>query len=215
MRYNGTDVLFPSEKDGVLSSKKDGEKDLQRIRISAQKIAYFGLLTAMALVLGYVERMIPVLDGSIPGVKLGLSNVVILFGLYIMGDKSAFLLMVLKVLLLGLMFSGLFSTTMMVSFGGGLLSWIVMLLVKRVKGMSVVSVSLLGAVAHNVGQTLTSSLILQTYQLLFTYLPAILISAVITGVLTGLVAQRVIDALTKTGVIRHILVERGREKRPK
>ena len=180
-----------------------------KIRISAQKIAYFGLLTAMALVLGYVERMIPVLDGSIPGVKLGLSNVVILFGLYIMGDKSAFLLMVLKVLLLGLMFTGLFSTTMMVSFGGGLLSWLVMLLAKRIKGMTVVSVSVLGAVAHNVGQTLTSSLILQTFQLLFTYLPAILISAVVTGILTGLVAQRVIDALERSGAIRNILRERG------
>ena len=189
------------------------EVPLGKIRISAQKIAYFGLLTAMALVLGYVERMIPVLDGSIPGVKLGLSNVVILFGLYIMGPRDAFLLMVLKVLLLGLMFTGLFSTTMMVSFGGGCLSWLAMMLFMRLPGTSVLSVSILGAVAHNVGQTLTSSIILQTYQLLFTYLPAILVSAVVTGVLTGLAAQRVIGALQKSGVIRNILAERGKRQK--
>ena len=182
------------------------------MRISCRKIAYFALLTAMAIVLGYIERLIPILDGSIPGVKLGLSNVVILFGLYVMGAGSAFLLMLLKVFLLGMMFSGLFSTTMMVSLGGGLLSYLVMLLVKQIPGMSVVSVSLLGAVAHNFGQTLTACVLLNTYALLYTYLPMIILSAVITGILTGLVASRAIDALHRTGVIKHMLGEKARKK---
>jgi heptaprenyl diphosphate synthase len=174
------------------------------LRIRTEKIAYFGLLTAMAIVLGYIERTIPILDGSIPGVKLGLSNVIILFGIYIMGGKSAFMLMLLKVFLLSLMFTGLFSTTMMVSLGGGFLSYVVMTVLSKLPGVTVVSVSVMGAVAHNVGQTLTSCVILGTYQLLYTYLPAILISAVVTGVLTGLVAQRVIVALKRTGVVKHI-----------
>ncbi|MGI6192813.1 MAG: Gx transporter family protein [Christensenellales bacterium] len=180
------------------------------MRIRTEKIAYFGLLTAMAIVLGYIERTIPILDGSIPGVKLGLSNVIILFGIYIMGGKSAFLLMLLKVFLLSLMFTGLFSTTMMVSLGGGFLSYVVMMLLSRMPGMTVVSVSVLGAVAHNLGQTITSCVILGTWQLLYTYLPAILVSAVITGVLTGLVAQRVIVALERTGVVKHIKKDRIR-----
>lgn len=174
------------------------------MRIKANRIAYFGLLTAMAIVLGYIERLIPIVDGSIPGVKLGLSNVVILFALYVMDNRSAFLLMLLKVFLLALMFTGLFSTNMMVSFGGGLLSYIVMALFKRIHGITVLSVSVLGAVSHNIGQTLTASMILGTYQLLYTYLPAILITAVVTGVLTGLVAQRVIEALDRTGVVKDI-----------
>lgn len=174
------------------------------MQIRTGKIAYFGLLTAMAIVLGYIERMIPILDGSIPGVKLGLSNVVILFGIYVMDGKSAFLLMLLKVFLLSLMFTGLFSTTMMVSLGGGFLSFVVMAALRKVPGMTVVSVSVLGAVAHNFGQTLTSCVILGTYQLLYTYFPAILVSAVITGMLTGLVAQRVITALERTGVVKDI-----------
>ncbi len=174
------------------------------MRSRTVKIAYFGLLTAMAIVLGYVERMIPMLDGSIPGVKLGLSNVVILFALYVMDDKSAFLLMLLKVFLLALMFSGLFSTTMMVSLGGGFLSFVVMAIMKRVPGTTVIAVSILGAVAHNIGQTLTASAILGTYQLLYTYLPAILVTAVVTGVLTGMVAQRVIVSLERTGVVKSI-----------
>ncbi len=174
------------------------------MRIRTGKIAYFGLLTAMAIVLGYIERLIPILDGSIPGVKLGLSNVIILFGIYVMDGKSAFLLMLLKVFLLSLMFTGLFSTTMMVSLGGGFLSFVVMAALRKVPGMTVVSVSVLGAVAHNFGQTLTSCVRLGTYQLLYTYFPAILGSAVITGVLTGLVAQRVIFALERTGVVKDI-----------
>ena len=174
------------------------------MRIRTGKIAYFGLLTAMAIVLGYIDRLIPILDGSIPGVKLGLSNVIILFGIYVMDGKSAFLLMLLKVFLLSLMFTGLFSTTMMVSLGGGFLSFVVMAALRKVPGMTVVSVSVLGAVAHNFGQTLTSCVILGTYQLLYTYFPAILVSAVITGVLTGLVAQRVIFALERTGVVKDI-----------
>ena len=182
------------------------------MRISCRKIAYFALLTAMAIVLGYVERMIPILDGSIPGVKLGLSNVVILFGIYVMGTGSAFLLVILKVFLLGMMFTGLFSTTMMVSLGGGLVSWLVMVLIKKVPGMSVVSVSLFGAVAHNFGQTLTAGVLMNTYTLLITYLPMIIVSAVITGILTGLVGSRVIDALHRTGVIKHMLGEKAVKK---
>ena len=103
--------------------------------------------------------------------KLGLSNVIILFGIYIMGGKSAFMLMLLKVFLLSLMFTGLFSTTMMVSLGGGFLSYVVMTVLSKLPGVTVVSVSVMGAVAHNVGQTLTSCVILGTYQLLYTYLP--------------------------------------------
>lgn len=88
----------------------------------------------MALILGYIEKLIPITE-AIPGIKLGLSNVVILFGLYMLGAGDAFVLMVLKVVLSGLLFGS--PSVMMYSFGGGLLSWIVMTLLSRIKGISI------------------------------------------------------------------------------
>lgn len=101
--------------------------------------------------MGYIEKLIPITE-AIPGIKLGLSNVVILFGLYMLGAGDAFVLMVLKVVLSGLLFGS--PSVMMYSFGGGLLSWIVMTLLSRIKGISIIGVSAAGAVAHNVGRSL-------------------------------------------------------------
>lgn len=88
---------------------------MQHTRFTAKKVAYMALLTSMALILGYIEKLIPITE-AIPGIKLGLSNVVILFGLYMLGAGDAFVLMVLKVVLSGLLFGS--PSVMMYSFGG-------------------------------------------------------------------------------------------------
>ncbi|HWQ97915.1 MAG TPA: Gx transporter family protein [Clostridia bacterium] len=153
-------------------------------RWSASTIAKLGLLTAVAIVLGYFEHLLPV--AGIPGVKLGLANTVLLYALYLLDVPSAILLMFLKVGVSGLLFGG--PAAMLYSFAGGVLSLVVMILARKLPGFSVVGVSVLGAVAHNVGQMLIAIFVVETRAIL-AYLPILLIAAAITGTLTGLIAQ--------------------------
>jgi heptaprenyl diphosphate synthase len=151
---------------------------------SASTIAKLGLLTAVAIVLGYFEHLLPV--SGIPGVKLGLANTVLLYALYLLDVPSAILLMFLKVGVSGLLFGG--PAAMLYSFAGGVLSLVVMILARRLPGFSVVGVSVLGATAHNVGQMLIAIFIVETRAIL-AYLPILLIAAAVTGTLTGLIAR--------------------------
>jgi len=143
------------------------------------------------LVLGYFENLIP-LNASIPGVKLGLSNIVLLYAIYLIDAKSAFILMILKVMLSGMLFSGVSGA--IYSFAGGLLSLIMMLLIKRLPDVSIVGVSVVGAVFHNVGQISIASFVVENRYIFF-YLPVLLISAVITGIATGIIAKYALRGL--------------------
>ncbi|SFH65526.1 heptaprenyl diphosphate synthase [Tindallia magadiensis] len=159
--------------------------------MNARKIAILGVLTGVALILGYVERLIPVFS-AMPGIKLGLSNTVLLYALYMMSWKEAMTLMVLKVVLSGLLFAGLSGA--LYGFSGGLLSLMVMILIQRSDGFSIVGVSIVGAVFHNIGQIGMAMLVVQTKGLLL-YLPVLIISGAITGTLTGMIAQNVLKGL--------------------
>ena len=123
------------------------------------------LLTAVAVVLGYIEHLIP-MPGGIPGIKLGLANTVLLYAIYLLDSRSAWLLMILKVGLSGLMYGGV--SAMMFSFGGGLCSLVMMLLVKKLggSGVSIIGVSVVGAVFHNVGQTAVAAFMVNTAALM-------------------------------------------------
>ena len=153
-------------------------------RWNASAIAKLGLLTAVALVLGYVEHLLPIT--GIPGVKLGLANTVLLYALYLLDIPSAILLMILKVGLSGLLFGGV--AAMLYSFAGGVVSLLVMILARRAKGLSVVGVSVLGAAAHNIAQLAVACFVVETRAIL-AYLPVLLVSAAVTGLLTGIVAR--------------------------
>jgi len=151
---------------------------------SASTIARLGLLTAVAIVLGYFEHLLPV--SGIPGVKLGLANTVLLYALYLLDVPSAILLMFLKVGVSGFLFGG--PAAMLYSFAGGVFSLIVMIFARKMPGFSVVGVSVLGAVAHNIGQMLVAIFVVETRAIL-AYLPVLIIAAAITGTLTGLIAR--------------------------
>jgi len=151
---------------------------------SASTIARLGLLTAVAIVLGYFEHLLPV--SGIPGVKLGLANTVLLYALYLLDVPSAILLMFLKVGVSGFLFGG--PAAMLYSFAGGVFSLIVMIFARKMPGFSVVGVSVLGAVAHNIGQMLIAIFVVETRAIL-AYLPVLIIAAAITGTLTGLIAR--------------------------
>ena len=162
----------------------------------ARRIALSGLLTSLMLVFGLIERQFP-LPIAVPGVKLGLANSVLLYSLYMLGIRQSVVLMLLKALLSWLIYMNL--SAMLYSLAGGVLSLIAMILAMRIKGVSVIGVSALGAVFFNVGQILAAMLVLNTPQLLLTYLPVLMISGVVTGVLTGMVAQTVMKHLKHLG----------------
>ena len=164
--------------------------------MKTKSIARFSLLCAMALILGYFERFIPVAPG-IPGVKLGLANTVLLYAVYLMGAKSAMLLMLAKVVLSGFLFAGL--SGMLYSLVGGLLSLCVMLLLSSLKDVGIIGVSVGGAVSHNIGQIAVACMVVESRAVLG-YLPVLMISAVITGTLTGIAAKYAIAALQKAGL---------------
>ena len=158
----------------------------------AQTIALSGLLASLMLVFGLIERQFP-LTAAIPGVKLGLANSVLLYSLYMLGVRQSFILMLLKALMSWLIYTNM--SAMFYSLGGGLLSLIAMILVSRIPGVSIIGVSALGAVFFNVGQILVAVVMLNTPQLILTYLPVLMVSGVVTGVLTGVVAQMVMKHL--------------------
>jgi heptaprenyl diphosphate synthase len=114
--------------------------------MKTKAITRLSILLTVALVLGYFENLIP-LNASIPGVKLGLSNTVLLYAIYMINDKSAFVLMILKVALSGMLFASVSGA--IYSFAGGLLSLIMMLIFKRIPDVSIIGVSIIGAVFHN------------------------------------------------------------------
>mgnify|MGYP001435627773 CR=1 FL=1 len=164
-------------------------------RWNASAIAKLGLLTAVALVLGYFEHLLPVT--GIPGVKLGLANTVLLYALYLLDIPSAILLMILKVGLSGLLFGGV--AAMLYSFAGGVVSLLVMILARRAKGLSVIGVSILGATAHNVAQLIVACFVVETRAIL-AYLPVLLLAAAVTGILTGLIARYTFRGLNPKAV---------------
>lgn len=160
--------------------------------MNAKKIAQFGLLTAMALVLGYVEQLLPMPQNIVPGIKLGLANTVLLYAVYMLDAKQAFLLMFMKVALSGFLFAGL--SGMLYSFAGALFSLVVMLLVKRIPRMNIIVVSMAGAVAHNIGQLVTAAFITFLRSLMW-LVPILLVSGAVMGFLTGIVAKYVLKGL--------------------
>lgn len=164
--------------------------------MSGRKNAYLGLLIALAFIFSYIEFLIPINLG-IPGIKLGLANLVVIVALYTMNEKDAFLLSMVRILLVGFTFGNL--SAMLYSLAGGLASFAAMLLAKRTCWFSQKGVSVLGGIFHNVGQILTAMLILETSQLIY-YLPVLMISGIVSGALVGglavIVADRVKSCLS-------------------
>ena len=152
------------------------------------KAAYFGLFTALALIFSYVELLIPIQFG-VPGMKLGLANLVIVIFLYKRNAKEAMLLSVVRILLAGLMFSNLFS--ILYSLAGGILSLIVMAVLKKLETFSVIGVSIAGGIAHNMGQLVIAMVVVETYRIGY-YFPILLITGMVTGMLIGVISNEVL-----------------------
>lgn len=152
-----------------------------------KRLVLLAMLTAVAMILSYVESLLP--SVGIPGVKMGLANIAVIFALFRFGWKEAAALSLVRVVLVSLLFGSV--GAMLYSLAGAVLSLAVMALLRRIDRFSTVGISVAGGVAHNAGQILMAMLILQTKQLLG-YLPVLAISGIAGGVLTGLAAALLI-----------------------
>ncbi len=158
----------------------------------AKKIALYGMMVALAFTFSYLESLIP-FDFGIPGVKLGLANLVVVVAIYMMKPAEAFSIAVIRIFLAALTFGNAYSLAY--SLCGGLLSFIVMYFAKKTR-LSEVGVSMLGGIFHNTGQIIVAALVMKTARIVY-YLPVLLIAGLITGFLIGISAKLIIDRFNK------------------
>lgn len=156
-----------------------------KMKNKTQKTAVFSLLLALSMILSYLESVVG-LDFIAPGIKLGLANSVVLCLVIIGNKKWAFIINLCRIILSGLIFSGL--SAIIYSLCGGICAFIIMLIAKKSKLFGTVGISILGAVAHNAAQLAVAVLIIQSKGL-FYYLPILLICAVACGALTGIITS--------------------------
>ena len=157
------------------------------------KTAYIGLLMAMALILSYVENLISFQPG-IPGIKIGLANLAVLLCLYLFGAKEAFFLTLTKAVVSGFLFGSLF--TVIYSLAGAAASAAAMILLKKSNLFHMPVVSAVGGIMHNMGQLLVAFFVVVTYSV-FYYLPVLIISGLVTGIVIGAVAVLVLPYIQK------------------
>ena len=161
--------------------------------MKSQKVATYGLFVALAFILSYIESLIP-MPVPIPGIKIGLANLVVIAGLYTMGPKEAFSLSIVRIILIGFTFGNL--STMIYSLAGGLLSCILMIFISKFKIFSIIGVSIIGGVSHNMGQILVAMVVVQS-SFLFYYLPFLLIAGTISGTVIGITGAIIVERIKR------------------
>lgn len=162
----------------------------------AKAVATASMFTCLALIFSYVEALMPAV--AMPGVKLGLANLVIIIALYEMNFRYAFAINLVRIVISGLLFSGLFG--MLYSMAGGLLSLIVMWLLKKTRIFSMIGVSMAGGLAHNLGQLLVAAILVSNLKM-FIYFPILMFSGIASGILIGVVSY-VIDSKLPRSIFR-------------
>ena len=150
-----------------------------------RRIAVSAMFAALALIFSYIEAILPLSTG-IPGVKLGIANLVVILALYNMNFRYAMGINVIRILVAGLLFNGLFGA--LYSLAGGVVSLTIMWLLKRTGLFSMAGVSMAGGVAHNMGQLLVASALVSNLKM-FVYLPVLMFSGIAAGILIGITAS--------------------------
>lgn len=155
-----------------------------------RKTVILSMLLALSVVLSIIESFIPIFNGIIPGMKIGLANILIVYSLYVYGFKDTIFLVILRVLLVGILRTGIFSIGFFLSLSGGVLSIFIMYLAKKTK-LSIIGVSIIGAISHSVGQIFMAVILLNSFNLIY-YLPYLFIFSIITGSIIGNISKELI-----------------------
>ena len=156
------------------------------------RLTLTAMLTVIALMFSYVEAMIPITLG-IPGFKLGFANIMIIIAIYALDARYALAINLTRIVLSGLLFGTPFS--MMHSLAGGMLSLVVMLILKRTKWFSVIGVSMAGGVIHNLGQLMVAAFAVSNIRM-FIYFPVLVFTGIATGIGTGVISYVVLTKLS-------------------
>lgn len=162
------------------------------MRNQTKQTALIGLCAAVALVLSYVESLFPPIYAAVPGIKMGLPNIVIVFLLYRLSVKHAATVSLIRVIAVAALFGN--AMTLWYSLAGATLSLTVMALLKRIDRFSTVGVSVAGGVCHNLGQILVAMLVLQTAEIGY-YMIVLTVTGTVAGVLIGLAGALLLDRL--------------------
>lgn len=155
---------------------------------NTKKLATMSIMVSFALILSFIESRIPAFV-AIPGVKVGLANIAVIFVLYKMGIKEAAAISAVRILLVSMLFGS--PVSLIYSLSGALFSFVVMILLKKLTPLKEVAISVVGGVMHNVGQIVAASIILDTNVVAY-YLPFLILSGTIAGIVVGLTAALLI-----------------------
>ena len=162
-----------------------------KTKITAQRIATVAILSSLALIFSYVEAIIPYNPG-IPGIKLGIANIVAIIALYKLSVKDAILINFIRIIIAGLLFNGLFGT--LYSLCGATVSMTGMVLLKKTNKFTIVGVSMAGGVLHNLGQLILAGFIIEDVRI-FYYFPVLMVSGIISGIAIGIGGYYIVRAL--------------------
>lgn len=168
---------------------------MMRSKERMRKLVYVGVLSSLAIVMGYLEQMIP-LPVSFPGVKIGLSNICVILALYRLGYKSALGVSIIKSIVCGILFWGVGGT--LYGVAGAVLSFIIMALLEKKGFFGTVGISIAGALFHNIGQLIALFILSGSFSFVY-YLSVLGISSVITGTITGVISGIIIERTRHIG----------------
>lgn len=160
---------------------------------TGKKVATYGMLISLAFIFSYVEAIIPI-PIPVPGVKLGLANLVTMVGLYTVGVKGTVAVSLIRIVLVGCTFGNLFS--MVYGLAGGALSLALMIVFKKTNWFGQTGVSIIGGIGHNIGQLTVAALVTETAGV-FYYLPFLMAAGVVAGGLIGLLGGLVTERIQK------------------
>lgn len=146
------------------------------------------MLLSISIILNILESFIPIFN--FPGIRIGLANIITLIVLYSYGSKDAIYISVLRVILVGILRTGLFSTTFYFSLFGSIFSIISMIIFKKTK-LSIIGVSIIGSIMHNIGQIIAALILLNTN--LMYYIPLLIITSIISGTIIGFISKELLN----------------------
>jgi len=162
--------------------------------MSTKRATSLALFLTMSIVLSYLESLIP--SFSVPGAKLGLANIITIVVMFTFDEKDAFLVLILRIFLVGLLRGSIFQYPFWLSMSGGMVAYGLMLLFKYLKKFNITSISVMGSLGHSLGQILMAMILLETKELIL-YFPLLLLIAIPTGIFVGFTSDRFIRIYNK------------------
>ncbi len=164
------------------------------MRSKTKKVALLGIMTSVALILSYIEAILPPIWSAVPGIKMGFPNIVVIFILYRFGVKEAAILSFIRIFIVALLFGNVM--TLAYSCAGAFLSIVLMAIFKKINAFSVVGTSIVGGVAHNLGQILVAIFLFDTVQIGY-YMAVLAVTGTIAGVFIGIAGAFLLKRLEK------------------